>query len=422
MAPSPSQSATNWRRNLWVIAIAELLTLMAFQASFVLIPYHIQQLGVTDLREVAKWTGAFQSLGSISFALATPIWGMLGDRYGRKLMLVRAMIATTVVLAMLGFVRTPTQLLVLRVIQGCTTGTPAAAQALVATDAPKHRLAYALGIIQTALYAGMSLGPMLGGVVGDWLGYRSTFFLASTLCLIALLLTAILAAEPKRVQTGQEPSKKALPARESWNALVRSPRSAMLVSFVLVTNLAYGIIGPALPILVQELVATPERVASVAGAITGATALTGAVAAMAIGRIGDRVGYRRVLVVCVTGAAALFVPQAFAGSALLLGSLRAVQGLFQGGLAPTLAAMLVSGGPQGREGALLGISSSASSIGFAIGPALGAMAMRYMEPGRVFLLPALAMGAIAAALVLLPRSRDVCSSAAAHEPATEAPS
>jgi MFS transporter, DHA1 family, multidrug resistance protein len=418
LAPSPSPAASDWQRNLWVIAIAELLTLMAFQASFVLIPYHIQQLGVTDPREVAKWTGAFQSLGSISFALATPVWGLLGDRYGRKLMLVRAMIATTVVLALLGLVRTPTQLLLLRVVQGCTTGTPAAAQALVATDAPKHRLAYALGIIQTALYVGMSLGPMLGGVVGDWLGYRSTFFLASTLCLIALLVTAILAREPERARVTQESSKRIVPARESWRDLVRSPRSATLVGFVLVTNLAYGLVGPALPILVQELVAKPERVASVAGTVTGAAALTGAVAAMAIGRMSDRVGYWRVLVVCVTGAAVLFVPQAFVGSALLLGSLRAIQGLFQGGLAPTLAAMLVSGGPQGREGALLGLSSSASSIGFAVGPALGAIAMRHMEPGRVFLMPAVALGAIAAALMLSPHSRDASATIAAQEPAT----
>jgi len=420
LALSPSPPTSGWQRNLWVIAVAELLTLMAFQASFVLIPYHIQQLGVTDLREVAKWTGAFQSVGAISFALATPIWGMLGDRYGRKLMLVRAMIATTVVLALLGLVRTPTQLLVLRVVQGCTTGTPAAAQALVATDAPKHRLAYALGIIQTALYVGMSLGPMLGGIVGDWLGYQSTFFLSSMLCLIALLLTAILVTEPERAGAALARTVAVRPVQESWNALVRSPRSALLVSFVLVTNLAYGLIGPALPILVQELVATPERVASVAGTVTGAAALTGAIAAMAIGRIGDRVGYRRVLIVCVTGAAALFVPQAFAGSALLLGSLRAVQGLFQGGLAPTLAAMLVSGGPRGREGTLLGLSSSASSVGFAIGPALGALAMRYMEPGRVFLLPAMTMALVAVALALLPRSRGSHPSVAAQEPAAGA--
>ncbi len=395
--------SAGWQRNLWVIAIAELLTLMAFQASFVLIPYFIQELGVTDLREVANWTGAFQSVGAISFAIATPIWGMLGDKHGRKLMLVRAMVATTVVLLLLGFVRTPTQLLILRVLQGCTTGTPAAAQALVATHAPKKQLAYALGIIQTALYAGMSLGPMLGGLTADWLGYRSTFFMAALLCLIALLVTAILAQEPER-----DPAASPAPhasARAGWAALLRSPVAATLIGLVLMVNLAYGLVGPALPILVQELVPNPERVASVAGVVTGATAFTGALAAMLIGRLGDRLGYQRILAICVVGAGALFVPQAFVGTALLLGLLRAIQGLFQGGLAPTLAAALVSGGPRGREGALLGLSSSASSIGGAIGPAVGALAMRSMTAGQVFLLPALAMAVVAVALAMVSRAK-----------------
>ncbi|MGI6381552.1 MAG: MFS transporter [Anaerolineae bacterium] len=418
MARNSRPPATGWQRNLWVIAIAELLTLMAFQASFVLIPYFIQELGVTDLRAVADWTGAFQSVGAISFAISTPIWGMLGDKYGRKLMLVRAMIATTVVLLLLGMVRTPTQLLILRVLQGCTTGTPAAAQALVATAAPKKQLAYALGIIQTALYAGMSLGPMLGGLTADWLGYRSTFFMAALLCLIALLVTAILATEPER---DQEESPAALArGREGWRALLRSPVAATLIGLVLVVNLAYGLVGPALPIRVQELVANPERVASVAGVVTGATALTGALAAMLIGRLGDRLGYQRILAICVVGAGVLFVPQAFVGTTLLLGLLRAIQGLFQGGLAPTLAATLVSNGPRGREGALLGLSSSASSIGGAIGPALGAIAMRSMTAGSVFLLPALAMAAVAAALAIVARAKPAPRRAAARDPVTGA--
>jgi len=407
--------SAGWQRNLWVIAIAELLTLMAFQASFVLIPYFIQELGVTDLREVANWTGAFQSVGAISFAIATPIWGLLGDQHGRKLMLVRAMVATTVVLLLLGFVRTPTQLLILRVLQGCTTGTPAAAQALVATHAPKKQLAYALGIIQTALYAGMSLGPMLGGLTADWLGYRSTFFMAALLCLIALLVTAILAREPER-----DPAASPAPhasARAGWATLLRSPVAATLIGLVLMINLAYGLVGPALPILVQELVPNPERVASVAGVVTGATAFTGALAAMLIGRLGDRLGYQRILAICVMGAGALFVPQAFVGTALLLGLLRAIQGLFQGGLAPTLAAALISGGPRGREGALLGLSSSASSIGGAIGPAVGALAMRSMTAGQVFLLPALAMAVVAVALAMVTR-KPAGAPAPAQDPVT----
>ena len=140
---------------------------MAFHAALILVPYYIQQMGISDTRAVSSWTGAYQAVGAVAFAIATPLWGTLGDRYGRKLMLVRAMIATTVVLVLMGLARTPGQLLIMRVIQGFFTGTPAAASALVAVDAPKKRLAYSLGLVQTAVFVGSSLGPMLGGYVAE---------------------------------------------------------------------------------------------------------------------------------------------------------------------------------------------------------------------------------------------------------------
>lgn len=107
-----------WQRNLWAIVVAEVMALLSFRASFVLIPYYLQDLGVRDVAQVAAWTGA------IGFAIATPLWGALGDRHGLKPMLLRAMFATSLVLAGIGIVRTPTQLMALRVVQGFFTGTP----------------------------------------------------------------------------------------------------------------------------------------------------------------------------------------------------------------------------------------------------------------------------------------------------------
>jgi len=131
-----------WQRNLWGTVIAELLTILGFTAGSILVPYYVQQMGVTDVRQVGAWTGAYQSAGAVAFALATPIWGVLGDRYGRKLMLVRAMGSAALMLALMGLAQSPMQLMVLRVIQGCLTGTPAAASALIATGTPRERLAY----------------------------------------------------------------------------------------------------------------------------------------------------------------------------------------------------------------------------------------------------------------------------------------
>ena len=141
-----------WQRNLWVIVVVEVLAILAFQAGFILIPYYIQDMGITDVKQVSAWTGAYQSVGAIGFAVSTPLWGILGDRHGRKLMLAARHDRYAVVLGLTGLVRNPVQLLAVRALQGFFTGTPAAASALVATGTPKERMAFALGMVQTALF------------------------------------------------------------------------------------------------------------------------------------------------------------------------------------------------------------------------------------------------------------------------------
>ena len=158
--------SVQWQRNLTITAIAEVLIILSSQAAFNLVPYYVQQMGITEPRQVTTYTAAYQSVGLVTFAIFTPIWGILSDRYGRKPMFVRAIAATFVCTTLMALARTPGQLMVARVIQGCMTGTPTAASVLVVTGTPKERRAYALGLIQTAVSTGVTIGPMIGGVCG----------------------------------------------------------------------------------------------------------------------------------------------------------------------------------------------------------------------------------------------------------------
>lgn len=375
----------HWQRNLWAVIVAELLTILAFQAALILIPYYIQQMGITDTKAVSTWTGAYQAVGAVAFAISTPIWGMLGDRYGRKLMLVRAMIATTVVLVLMGLARTPGQLLIMRILQGFFTGTPAAASALVAVDSPRDRLAYSLGLVQTAVFVGASLGPMMGGYVADAWGYRATFYAAAVLAGIALLVIALLIREPggSMDRTSQERFERPLSAFRSM--LTAGPLLSLTV-LVLVINLSFSLLGPVLPLTIQRLVANPAHLASTAGTISGVFAFAAAAAALVIGRISDRLGYGRTVLICALGMALLYLPQGFVTTVLMLGVLRTVQGLFQGGLAPSINAMVVNAAPLEKAGASIGLSSSASSVGTAIGPMLGALLLNWTSEKAVFLI------------------------------------
>ena len=374
-----------WQRNLWGTVIAELLTILGFTAGSILVPYYVQQMGVTGMRQVGAWTGAYQSAGAVAFALATPIWGVLGDRYGRKLMLVRAMGSAALMLALMGLAQSPMQLMVLRVIQGCLTGTPAAASALIATGTPRERLAYSLGLLQTSLLVGSSAGPMVGGYVADALGYRATFYVSAVIVFAATLLVLLAVREPAESATAAAQARRENPLA-GFKSLLGSTRLVLLIAMMMVINLTYGLLGPVLPLFIQQLVTNPSRLASTAGTISGLTAFTGAAAALIIGRLSDRLGHRRVLLSCLGGMTLLYFPQAFARSATMLGCFLGLQGFFQGGLSPNTSAMVVGGAPKEKLGAALGLSSSASSTGYALGPLLGALVMGASTPRTVYLL------------------------------------
>jgi len=373
-----------WQRNLWVIVVVEILAILSFQAGFNFIPYYIQEMGITDIKQVGAWTGAYQSLGSVGFAISTPIWGVLGDRYGRKVMLVRAMVATSLVMGLTGLVGSPGQLLAVRAIQGFFTGTPSAASALVATGTPRERLAFALGMVQTAVFTGSSLGPMMGGYVADAYGYRAVFHVSAVIVFVCILLVVFLVREPEESAAVAAHARLESPWA-SFRTIVSVRSAALLISFSLLVSVTTGIVGPILPIFIQQLVMRPDRLASTAGTISGVAAFSAALAALAIGRLSDAIGHRRVLLVCGAGMGLMSIPQALARSALSLGVLRAAQGLFQGGIAPSSSALLVDRVSKERAGAALGLSSSAGSIGYAIGPLLGA-ALLAATSARVILL------------------------------------
>ena len=347
-------------------------------------PYYVQEMGISDLRQVGAWTGAYQSAGSVAFALATPIWGVLGDRYGRKVMLVRAMGSAALLLVLMGLARSPMQLMILRVIQGCLTGTPAAASALLATGTPRERLAYSLGLLQTSLLVGSSAGPMVGGYVGDALGYRATFFVSAVVVSAATLLVLLAVREPAESAAATAQARREGPLA-GFKSLLGSKRLGLLIAMVFVINVTYGLLGPVLPLYIQQLVSNPKRLASTAGTISGVAAFTGAAAALIIGRLSDRLGHRRVLLSCLGGMSLLYFPQALARSATVLGCLLGMQGFFQGGLSPSTSAMVVGGAPREKVGAALGLSSSASATGYALGPMLGALVMGATTPRMVYL-------------------------------------
>jgi DHA1 family multidrug resistance protein-like MFS transporter len=393
-----------WKRNLYVIWVAELVAISGFSVVFPFLPYYVQELGITELHQVELWSGVLFATQAVTMAIFAPIWGSLADRFGRKLMVQRAMFGGAVVLAAMGLVQNVWQLALLRAIQGMLTGTVPAATTLVASSAPRERSGYALGLLQTAVWAGASVGPLLGGLVADTWGYRAAFWVTGSFLFLAGLTVWRFVEEDFTPPVRDKDN----PDGGFWQGLKLVGRSRNLLSLFstrFMVRLAVRVVGPILPLFVQSLVPSTARVATITGLISGVGAATSAVGAVTLGRASDRIGYRRVLLACAVGGAILFVPQAFVTNAWQLLVLQGALGLVMSGVLASISALLAHMAPEGRQGAVYGVDSSVVSMANAVGPMLGASVAATMGLRAPFLLAAGTL-ALAAGLawVLVPRS------------------
>jgi DHA1 family multidrug resistance protein-like MFS transporter len=369
--------SSSWQRNLAVLWIGELIAISGFSVTQPFLPYFVQELGITGVDKIAFWTGLVASAQSATMAVIAPVWGILADRYGRKIMVVRAMFGGAVVIGAMGFTQNVQQLVVLRAIQGLLTGTVSAATALVASSAPPQRRGFAIGLLQMAIYLGNSVGPLLGGLIADSLGYRAAFWTTSGLLFTAGVLTSTMVGEQftppeadKREDEGSEQRKPRM-----WDGVLLVLRTRALLSLFgirMLMNVAFGVIGPILPLFLQTIAAPGAKIASLSGTISGLASAAGAGSAIVMGRIGDRVGPRRILLSCGALAGVLFGLQAWVRTPVQFLILRVLASVATGGIVAAASSLLAALAPKNRFGAVYGVNTSIMAAASTVAPMLGA--------------------------------------------------
>jgi DHA1 family multidrug resistance protein-like MFS transporter len=381
------KAASSWQRTLIVVWIAEFISLIGFAMVMPFLPFYVQELGVSDPDQVKFWSGLIVSAHAVTMGIFAPIWGSVADRYGRKLMLERAIFGAAIVVTLMGFAQSPQQLLALRLLQGCLTGTVPAATTLVAGTVPRERTGFALGWLQMGIFAGVSVGPLVGGLVADTLGYQTSFLVTGSLLFVSGLGVLFFVREDfKRPQL--KPGEQ---NPRWWEGLAMAVRSRELL-IVLVTRLltrtGVRVIGPVLPLFVATLIPESSRLATMAGIVTGASAASSSIGSVVLGRAGDRIGYRRVLLASAIAAAILYAMQAAVTNTTQLILLQFCVGAALSGTISSLTALLAMLAPDGRQGAVYGLSTSVVSGANALGPMLGASLAVVLGNRATFLLAA----------------------------------
>lgn len=355
----------SWRKNLYVVFIAEFLVLTGFSFVSPFMPFFIQKIGNFTDREAALWAGIATGASGIAMFLSAPLWGIVADRWGRKPMVLRAMFGGAVVMTLTGLAPNIYYLIVLRFAHGLVSGSVAAASALVSALTPRNKLPLAMGLITLAMYSGQTFGPLIGGVLADSVGYEATFFITGSLLFVGGLTVLFLVKEkferPPRQQGG------------SVGNLLRMATSREILPLLLVLctlHISPQMVSPLIPLFIKEM--NPEvAAAATAGLAFSLMGMISAISAIVAGRLGEHINLKRMLVFSCLGTGLLYLPPIWAGTVPQLVTFIAMRGLLNGGVMTASNALIGLTVSQSQQGIAYGLAQSANSLGNGLGPILG---------------------------------------------------
>ena len=351
------------------MCFAQMVSMIGFSSIFPFLPLYVKSLGTVTSLSVDLCTGLVFSGQAFSMMIASPIWGALADRWGRKLMVERAMFGGAAIIALMAFVRSAEELVALRMVQGLITGVMGATNALVAATVPRGRAGYAMGLMQVAMGLGLGLGPVIGGVVADAYGYQAAFYITAGLLAVAGIV--VWAGVEEHFVAREFAGRASLQLFSAWRRVLSSQGVLLAYTLRFINQMGRIIFMPILPLFVLTLIDTPEKINSFTGLVIGASSAATAIFSIYLGRMGDRSGYRRIVIICLAATGFLFLLQAAVTAGWQLLGLQVLYGIALGGIVPGISALLAVFSRQGDEGAVYGLDNAINSGARMIGPLLG---------------------------------------------------
>jgi DHA1 family multidrug resistance protein-like MFS transporter len=375
-----------WKKNLFAVTAASFIGFTGFTLVMPFLPLYFQSLGVEDVGEIALWSGLSLGVTPAVTALMAPLWGRLADRVGRKVMVERSLLSFVVVMAAMAFVSEPWHVFALRAFQGLFAGYGALTLTMAADTAPPDRMAYAIGIVQTAQRLGPALGPVIGGTVAQLVGLRRAFLVTSAFYLVAAVLVFVMYRERRM----EKERSSGADVRVTFRNVLAFENFVLLMAVVFGLQFVDRSVGPILPLYVGELGTPADRAPLVSGILFSITAGAAALGNQICGHLLRRYSPRALIAgaAAVGSVGALVYVFAEQTLTLLLGTPLFGVAI---GLATT-AAYTAAGSviPPAARGAGFGLLTTASLTGLALSPILNGM-LASLSIRAVFLLDATAL-------------------------------
>jgi MFS family permease len=372
-------------------AAAGMIGFTGFTLVMPFLPLYIAELGTTDVKEIAMWTGLTLGATPTVTAISAPLWGRVGDRYGSKVLVIRSLIAFILTKAAMGLVTAPWQLFALRALLGVFAGYGALTISMAAESAPRDRMAQAIGMVQTGHRLGPAVGPVIGGLLAPIVGLRQSFFFASAFYVVALIAIMIFYKEPREAGA----PRKVRGGRAVVSHLFRLPGFLLALAVIFGLQTVDRSFGPVLPLFVAQTGVPMARVPIVTGILFSLGAMSAAFGHHLAGKLMQRRSARAVIVTGTLLAATAVSTIVIAPSLYLVGAAMLLFGISVGVATTTIYAVAGSSLPPDAHATGFGVMTTASLLGLAVSPVvagfIGGTGLRLVFIADVVLLVVVAL-------------------------------
>lgn len=385
-----------WKRTVYISLICVFCTAFGVSQLAPILPLYFHDLGVQTPEAMSLWSGLATGATYIIVCLAAPFWGRVADKKGRKITLIRSSFGMALCNILIAFQTTPEGVVLIRLMQGLVSGFYSASITLIASETPIERTGWALGLLASANLAGSLIGPLLGGYIADTVGIRNDFIIVGALMGLAGVLATIFIHEnyvpqPNPEKLSIRKLKEQIP---EFNSIVALCVASFIYAICIMS------LQPVISVYIKGIVpSNTENLALIAGAVFSAMGIAQLMSSSPLGKLVDKIGPRKVLVVSLIYVGILNIPQAYVTDVYQLAIIRFLQGFGLGGMLPALNTYLSSKTPREFTGQVFSYNQSCLFFGYFLGSVGGASLMAWLGfttlfwvSGGLFIISALWIG------------------------------
>jgi len=385
-----------WKRTVYISLVCVFCTAFGVSQLAPILPLYFHDLGVQTPEAMSLWSGLATGATYIIVCLAAPFWGRVADKKGRKITLIRSSFGMALCNILIAFQTTPEGVVLIRLVQGLVSGFYSASITLIASESPIERTGWALGLLASANLAGSLIGPLLGGYIADTVGIRNDFIIVGALMGLAGVLATIFIHEnyvpqPNPEKLSIRKLKEQIP---EFNSIVTLCVASFIYAICIMS------LQPVISVYIKGIVPSDtENLAFIAGAVFSAMGIAQLMSSSPLGKLVDKIGPRKVLVVSLIYVGILNIPQAYVSDVYQLAIIRFLQGFGLGGMLPALNTYLSSKTPREFTGQVFSYNQSCLFFGYFLGSVGGASLMAWLGfttlfwvSGGLFIISALWIG------------------------------